>query len=51
MKTSDGNTLFKKMAEDPAMLARFEAMILKRKEASAQEDTNNSPGTGPHGVK
>jgi hypothetical protein len=50
-KTSDKNTLFKKMAEDPAMLARFEAMMLKCKEASAQEDTNASPGTETHGVK
>jgi hypothetical protein len=50
-KTSDENTLFEKMADDPAMLARFEAMMLKRKEASAQEDTGSSPGTDPHGVK
>jgi hypothetical protein len=50
-KTSDENTLFEKMAEEPAMLARFEAMMLKRKEASAQEDTDTSPGTKPHVVK
>lgn len=48
-RTPDKDALLEEMADDPDMIAKFEALVLKRQAAQAAK--NAAPGTDKHGSK